>query len=52
LLLTIIVGDYVGSLLVVDKRYQLSEKSIKYLTSILAFISSIVFFISAFYEKK
>ena len=52
LLLTIIVSNYFGSLLIVDETYEISKKTIKYITSILELITSIVFFISAFYEKN
>jgi len=47
LLLSIIVGGYFGSLLVVDKEYKLSKKSIKYITSFLGFVIGIAFLISA-----
>ena len=50
LLFSIIVGGYFGSKLVVDKYYQLSKKSIHYLTSCLGFIVGIMFFISAQYD--
>ena len=52
LLLTIIVGDYIGSLLIVDESYGITRKTIKYTTSILEFITCIIFFIAAYYEKK
>jgi uncharacterized membrane protein YfcA len=47
LLLSIITGGYFGSVLVVEKHYQLSRKTIKYITSLLGFIIFITFFISA-----
>lgn len=50
LLLSIIVGGYFGSKLVVDKTYQLSKKSIHYLTSFLGFIIGIMFLIAAQYD--
>jgi hypothetical protein len=50
LLLSIIVGGYFGSTLVVYKDYQLSKKSIHYLTSCLGFIIGISFLIKAQYE--
>jgi uncharacterized membrane protein YfcA len=50
LLLSIIVGGYFGSQLVVDKRYELSKKSIQYLTSGLGFIIGISFLIAAQYD--
>lgn len=50
LLLSIITGSYLGSLLIIDKRYELSKKQIKYLTSILGFVIGIAFLISAHSE--
>ncbi len=47
LLLSIISGGYFGSMLVVDKRYELSKKQIHYLTSILGFIIGIAFLIAS-----
>ena len=47
LLLSIITGSYFGSFLVIDKRYELSKKQIKYLTSILGFTIGILFLIAA-----
>jgi len=47
LLISIITGGYFGSLLVVDKEYKLSKKSIKYITSFLGFVIGIAFLISA-----
>jgi uncharacterized membrane protein YfcA len=47
LLLSIITGGYFGSLFVVEKHYQLSRKTIKYITSLLGFVIGITFLISA-----
>ena len=47
LLLSIISGSYFGSLLVVDKRYELSKKQINFLTSILGFTIGIAYLIAA-----
>ena len=47
LLLSIIIGGYFGSLLVVDKRYELSKKQINYLSSLLGFIMGVSFLIVA-----
>jgi len=49
LLFSIIIGGYFGSLLVVDKDYKFSEKTIKYITSFLGFFIGITFLISAQY---
>ncbi len=49
LLFSIIIGSFIGSKMVVgDSRLTLSEKSIKYITSVLGFIIGIVFFFSAY----
>ncbi len=48
LLITIMVGSYFGSKLVLDERYKLTEKKINYITSIITFIASIVFFINGY----
>ena len=48
LLVTMIIGSYFGSKLVLDERFQLTEKTIKYITAIMTFIFSIVFFITAY----
>jgi uncharacterized membrane protein YfcA len=47
LLLSIITGAYFGSILVLDKRYELSKKQINYLTSVLGFTIGITFLIAA-----
>lgn len=51
LLFSIIIGGYLGSKLVVDKKFELSKKTIKYITSILGFVICISFLVSAYYEK-
>jgi hypothetical protein len=52
LFLSIVLGGFLGSKLVVDKNYKLSKKIIKYITSILGLIIFIAFLISAQYEKN
>ena len=47
LLLSVITGSYFGSLLVTDKRYELSKKTINYITSAIGFTIGIAFFITA-----
>jgi uncharacterized membrane protein YfcA len=47
LLLSVITGSYLGSLLVTDKRYELSKKTINYITSAMGFTIGIAFFITA-----
>ena len=51
LLLSIVLGSYIGSKYIVGAGFKLSVKQIKYVSAILALIMMIVFFISAYYEK-
>jgi uncharacterized membrane protein YfcA len=48
LLITMIIGSYFGSKLVLDERFQLTEKTIKYISAVMSFIFSIAFFITAY----
>jgi len=48
LLVTMIIGSYFGSKLVLDERFKITEKTIKYITAIMTFIFSIVSFITAY----
>jgi len=50
LLLSIIIGGYFGSMFVVEKEYELSKKTIKYITSFLGFVIGITFLISGLNE--
>lgn len=52
LLVSIIIGSYMGSKLVVGDKNSLSDKTIKYITSIFSFIIGILFFISARYDNN
>lgn len=52
LLISIVIGGYIGSKLVVEERIKLSKKNIKYITSVLGFMIGFVFLISAHYEKE
>jgi uncharacterized membrane protein YfcA len=52
LLFSIIIGGYIGTKLVVEERFKLSKKTIKYITSGLGFIIGILFLVSAHYEKE
>jgi uncharacterized membrane protein YfcA len=51
LLFSIIVGGYLGSEMVIDKKYELSKKTIKCITATLGLIICITFVFSAYYEK-
>lgn len=52
LLFSVIIGSYLGSKLVLDERFKLSTKTIKYISSTVGFILGISFLISAYYEKN
>jgi uncharacterized membrane protein YfcA len=47
LLVAMVIGSFFGSKFVLDERFQLSEKTIKYITAIMTLIASALFFISA-----
>ena len=51
LLITMMVGSYISSKYVVQGKNNLSNKEIKYITSYFSLFISILFFISAYYEK-
>jgi len=52
LLVTIIIGSYIGSKLVVNKKNELSTKTVKYITAYVSIFVGFMFLISAYYEKK
>jgi len=52
LLLTIMLGSFIGSKFVVGDKAILSTKMIKYITSFTGFLVGIVFLYSAYYEKN
>jgi len=47
LLITMVLGSYFGTKLVLDERYQLTEKTIKYITACMSFVASMIFFFTA-----
>jgi len=47
LLITFIIGGYFGSKLVLDEKFKVTEKQIKYISAILSFFSAILFFLEA-----
>jgi uncharacterized membrane protein YfcA len=47
LLVAMVIGSFFGSKLVLDERFQLSEKTIKYITAVMTLIASALFFLSA-----
>ena len=50
LLLTIIIGGYFGTKLILDEHFNFTEKKINYLSAFISFIGSIQFFISGYYS--
>ncbi len=52
LLISIIIGSYFGSKLIVGSKFKLSTKTIKYITSALGFVIFVLFLLSAYYEKN
>jgi uncharacterized membrane protein YfcA len=52
LLLTIMLGSFIGSKFVTGDKDTLSTKMVKYLTSFMGFHVGIIFLYSAYYEKN
>jgi uncharacterized membrane protein YfcA len=52
LLIATIIGSYIGSKIVVSGKNQLSVKTVKYITASVSLVISMLFFISAHYERK
>lgn len=50
LLISVIIGSYLSSKLVVEEKYKLTDKQIKYITSLLGFTVGLGFLISAIYD--
>ena len=50
LLITIIIGSYIGSRYVVSGKNQMSNKTIKYITAYFSIFTGILFYISAQYD--
>jgi len=51
ILLSTIIGGFIGSKLVVNGKNELSDKTIKYITGYFSILTGILFLISAEYEK-
>jgi uncharacterized membrane protein YfcA len=51
-LLSTVIGGFIGSKLVVDDKNKLSDKSVKYISAVFSILTGILFFISAQYEKN
>jgi len=52
LLISVIIGSFVGSKLVLNKKYALTTKTIKYITSFLGFVIFSVFLYSGYYDES
>ena len=52
LVVTVTLGSYIGSRIVTNKTYDLSNKTIKYFTGYVSLVIGIIFLIDAFYDKK
>jgi uncharacterized membrane protein YfcA len=52
ILLSTIIGGFIGSKLVVSDKNKLSNKTIKYITAYFTILMGILFFISAQYENN
>ena len=48
LIITMVIGSYFGSKLVIDEHFQLTEKTIKYISAVMTLTASIFFFITAY----
>ena len=51
LIVTVTLGSYLGSMLVTNKKYALSDKQIKYFTGVIIIIFGIIFLYSGVYSK-
>jgi len=51
LVVTIIIGSFIGSKIVAGEKNTISTKSVKYITAYLSLFMGIVFLYSAYYEK-
>jgi len=52
LIISVTIGSYFGSKIVTQKKYSLSEKTIKYFTAYICIAIGFIFLISAYYEKN
>jgi uncharacterized membrane protein YfcA len=51
-LLSTIIGGFIGSKIVVGGDFKITQKTIKYISAVFSIVSGILFFISAQYEKN
>jgi uncharacterized membrane protein YfcA len=52
LIVTITLGSWIGSKIITNKKYAVSNKAIEYFTGYASIIIGIAFLISAYYEKS
>ena len=50
-LLTTIIGSYLGSKMVVSEKNILTDKTIKYISGVFSIVVGILFLISGYYDK-
>ena len=51
LLITLIIGSYIGSLLILNPAYRIPDKMIQYMTSALGFVTFVIYFTLAYTTK-
>ena len=51
LVITMIIGSYLGSRFITDKKNEISKKTIKYITAVISMIIGLSFLYSAYHEK-
>jgi uncharacterized membrane protein YfcA len=51
LLITLIIGSYIGSLLILNPAYRITDKMIQYMTSALGFVTFVIYFTLAYTTK-
>ena len=52
LCVTVTLGSYLGSKIITNKKYAVSNKEIEYFTGYVSIIIGVAFLISAYYEKN
>jgi uncharacterized membrane protein YfcA len=51
LVITVTIGSYLGSIIITNKKFALTNKQIKYFTGIISIFFGILFLISAYFSK-
>ena len=52
LLISIIIGGYIGTKFIVNEKIKISKRFIKYITSFLGFTIGVLFLLSAYFETN